>query len=62
MLKETVFSVKLEADLRDAFMAEADDAHRPASRLVREFMREIRPAPVRGVSITVPGKGEGCLG
>jgi hypothetical protein len=27
MLKETVFSVKLEADLRDAFMAEAETTH-----------------------------------
>jgi predicted transcriptional regulator len=40
MPKEAVFTVKLEADLRDAFMAEAEATHRPASQLVREFMRE----------------------
>ncbi|MDB5431890.1 MAG: antitoxin of toxin-antitoxin stability system [Caulobacter sp.] len=40
MPKEAVFTLKLEADLRDAFMAEAESTHRPASQLVREFMRE----------------------
>jgi len=40
MPKEAVFTVKLEADLRDAFMAEAAATHRPASQLVREFMRD----------------------
>jgi hypothetical protein len=38
--KEAVFTVKLEADLRDAFAAEAAATHRPASDLVRGFMRE----------------------
>lgn len=40
MAKEAVFTVKLEADLRDDFAAEAAAAHRPASDLVRGFMRE----------------------
>ncbi len=40
MPKEAVFTVKLEADLRDAFAAEAAATHRPASDLVRGFMRE----------------------
>jgi predicted transcriptional regulator len=38
--KEAVFTVKLEAELRDAFMAEATAKHVPASQLVREFMRD----------------------
>jgi len=40
MPKEAVFTLKLETDLRDAFLAEAASAHRPASQLVREFMRD----------------------
>jgi hypothetical protein len=40
MPKEAVFTLKLESDLRDDFLAEAASAHRPASQLVREFMRE----------------------
>ena len=40
MSKEAVFTVKLESDLRDRFMAEADAANRPASQIVREFMRD----------------------
>jgi hypothetical protein len=38
--KEAVFTVKLETELRDAFVAEAAALHQPASQLVREFMRE----------------------
>ncbi|MPW23694.1 antitoxin of toxin-antitoxin stability system [Paraburkholderia sp. CNPSo 3157] len=40
MGKDVVFTVKLEPDLRDEFLAEAEATHRPASQLVREFMRE----------------------
>ncbi len=40
MPKEAVFTLKLESDLRDAFAAEAAAIHRPASDLVRGFMRE----------------------
>ena len=40
MSKEAMFTLKLEAELRDQFMAAALAAHRPASQLVREFMRD----------------------
>lgn len=40
MPKEAVFTMKLEPELRDAFMAEAEASHRPASQVVRELMRE----------------------
>jgi predicted transcriptional regulator len=40
MPKEAVFTVQLETELRDAFTAEAAVTHRPASQIVREFMRE----------------------
>lgn len=40
MPKETMFTLKLEPELRNAFMAEAEAAHRPASQVVRELMRD----------------------
>jgi predicted transcriptional regulator len=40
MTKEAVFTMKLEPELRDEFMAAAEAAHRPASQVVRELMRE----------------------
>ena len=40
MLKEAVFTMKLEPELRDAFMAEAEATHRPASQILRELMRD----------------------
>lgn len=40
MPKEVVFTMKLEPDLRDAFMTEAQASHRPASQILRELMRE----------------------
>jgi len=40
MAKEAMFTLKLEAELHDQFMAEAAASHRPASQLVREFMRD----------------------
>ena len=40
MVKATVFTMKLEADLRDAFMAATQAEDRPASQVVRELMRE----------------------
>ena len=40
MTKEAVFTLKLEPELRDAFMAEAEASHRPAAQVVRELMRE----------------------
>src|SRR5882724_10621092 len=39
-MKEAVFTLKLESELRDAFMAEAEASHRPASQIVRDFMRD----------------------
>jgi predicted transcriptional regulator len=38
--KEAVFTMKLEVDLRDAFMAEAAAKHVPASQIVRDLMRD----------------------
>jgi len=40
MPKEAVFTMKLEVELRDAFMAEAEATHRPASQVMRELMRD----------------------
>ena len=40
MPKEAVFTMKLEAELREEFMAEAEAMHRPASQILRELMRE----------------------
>jgi hypothetical protein len=40
MPKEAVFTMKLEPELRKDFLAAADAAHRPASQVVRELMRE----------------------
>jgi predicted transcriptional regulator len=40
MSKEAVFTMKLEPELRSQFMAEAEAAHRPASQVMRELMRE----------------------
>jgi predicted transcriptional regulator len=40
MSKEAVFTMKLEPELRAEFMAEAEAAHRPASQVLRELMRD----------------------
>jgi hypothetical protein len=40
MHKEAVFTMKLEPELRDQFMAEAEAVHRPASQVMRDLMRE----------------------
>ena len=40
MSKAAVFTMKLEPDLRAAFMAAAEAGHRPASQVVRELMRD----------------------
>lgn len=40
MAKEAVFTMKLEPELRDAFMVEAAELDRPASQIVRELMKE----------------------
>jgi predicted transcriptional regulator len=38
--KEAVFTMKIDPELRDEFMAEAAAADRPASQIVRELMRD----------------------
>jgi predicted transcriptional regulator len=38
--KEAVFTLKIDPELRDEFMAEAAAADRPASQVVRELMRD----------------------
>ena len=40
MAKEAVFTVKLESELRDAFVSEARALDTPASHLVRQYMRD----------------------
>lgn len=40
MAKEAVFTMKLEPELREAFMAAAEREDRPASQIVRELMRD----------------------
>jgi predicted transcriptional regulator len=40
MSKAAVFTMKLEPELRAEFMSEAAAAHRPASQVLRELMRE----------------------
>ena len=40
MHKDAVFTIKLEADLRDAFKAAAEAEHRSASQIARELMRD----------------------
>lgn len=39
MSKQAVFTMKLEPELRDKFMAEAAGEDRPASQVMRELMR-----------------------
>ena len=39
MTTKAVFTMKLEPELRDTFMAEAAADHRPAAQVVRELMR-----------------------
>ena len=40
MSRKAVFTMKLEPELRDTFMAEATAADRPASQVIRELMRD----------------------
>jgi len=39
MPKDAVFTMKLEPELREAFLAAAGEEDRPASQIVRELMR-----------------------
>lgn len=40
MAKEAVFNLKLEPELREDFIAAAQAAHRPASQVMRDLMRD----------------------
>lgn len=40
MSKQSVFTMKLEPELRAEFIAASESIHRPASQVVRELMRE----------------------
>lgn len=40
MSTKVVFTMKLEPELRDMFMAETTAADRPASQVIRELMRD----------------------
>jgi predicted transcriptional regulator len=40
MPKAAMFTLKLEPELREQFVAEAQATDRPASQIVREFMRD----------------------
>ncbi len=60
MSKDAVFTMKLEAELRDQFMAEAEASHRPASQVLRELMREFieRQRQARAYDSFLAGKVE----
>ena len=60
MSKEAVFTMKLESELRDNFMAEAEASHRPASQVLRELMREFvdRPRQAREYDAFLANKVE----
>ncbi len=40
MADEATFTLALDVELRDQFVAEAEATHQPASQIVREFMRD----------------------
>ena len=39
MTKEVQMSIKMEAELRERFMAAAAQRHRPAAQIIRDLMR-----------------------
>ncbi|HBC1013231.1 TPA: antitoxin of toxin-antitoxin stability system [Escherichia coli] len=39
-MANTMFTMKLDTELRDEFMAEAAAADRPAAQIMRDFMRD----------------------
>ena len=62
MAKEAVFTMKLEPELRDAFMAAAHEEDRPASQIVRELMRDFidrRVATAKNMSNSCAGRSSG---
>ena len=60
MSKIAVFTMKLEPELREQFMAEAAASHRPASQVLRELMRDFieRQQQVRAYDAFLAGKVE----
>ena len=60
MSKIAVFTMKLEPELREQFMAEAAASHRPASQVLRELMRDFieRQQLVRAYDAFLAGKVE----
>jgi len=60
MAKEAVFTMKLEPALRAEFVSAAIAAHRPASQVVRELMREFikRQHDMQGYDDFFRRKGE----
>jgi predicted transcriptional regulator len=60
MPKEAVFTMKLESELRDEFVAAVEAVHRPASQVVRELMREFvqRQRDARDYDAYLRGKVE----
>ena len=60
MSKEAVFTMKLEPELREQFMAEAAASHRPASQVLRGLMRDFiaRQQQVRAHDVFLAGKVE----
>ena len=64
MPKQAVFTMKLEPELRDEFMAEAEASHRPASQVMRELMREFvqRQREAREYDTYLRGKVEAGRG
>jgi predicted transcriptional regulator len=64
MPKQSVFTMKLEPELRDEFMAEAEASHRPASQVMRELMREFvqRQREAREYDAYLRGKVEAGRG
>lgn len=64
MPKDAVFTMKLEPELRDHFMAAAQAAHRPASQVVRELMRDfvVRQQEADGYGAFLARKVEAARG
>lgn len=64
MSKDAVFTMKLEPELRADFMAETEAAHRPASQVLRELMREfvLRQREARAYDEFLRDKVEGARG
>lgn len=63
MAKEVQMSIKMEAELRDQFMAVAATRHRPAAQIVRDMIRlyiaeHENPNPLTAETIRKARRGE----